>query len=312
MSNPHIFRAYDIRGIYGKDLDENDTKLIGKAFASLIKPRKVVVGMDNRLSSPALKDALIKGLAESGVDVIDIGMVTTPMLYFAIIHFNADGGIEITGSHLGKNYNGFKPCQAGAAALFGDDIQELRKIIEKNRFLATKAKGKAEKKSIEDAYKNEIMKMAKISRRMKVAIDTGNGTAGPVFGKILDALGVEAEFIFKEPDGNYPNHDPDPSVESNLEELRKKVKEGKFDLGIAIDGDADRAFFIDENSNKVKSDHAIALLARDVLKKKKGAKIFTEVRGSMLIRDVVSAYGGIFVMGRIGHSLIKNAMRTKK
>ena len=309
MASPSIFRAYDIRGLYGKDFDAGDARLIAKAFASLIKPGSVVVGHDNRLSSPEIAASLINGLAESGVDVIDIGMATSPMLYFAIIHFGAGGGIEVTGSHLEKQYNGFKLCRKNAQALFDDDIQEIRKLVESKDFPAPPRAGSVTGREIEAVYAREITSIIRLPRKLKVAVDTGNGTAGPLFEKILSSIGADADFIFKEPDGNYPNHEPDPSIEGNMDFLKRKVKEGKYDMGIATDGDADRAFFLDEKGDLVKSDHVIALLAGKALGAGSGKRIFTEVRGSMLIGDCVSSLGGELVMGRIGHSIIKDAMK---
>lgn len=308
MANPSIFRAYDIRGIYGKDLDETDAKLIGKAFATLIKPKKVVVGRDNRLSSPSLAGSLISGLIESGVDVIDVGTVPSPVINFAVIKFSADGGIIVTASHLQKQYNGFKLCRRSVMPLAGDEIHEISNIIEQGKIAKTKANGKASKKNILEEYEKEVSGKINIRRKMKVVVDTGNGTAGPVIEKIFRKIGVDALCLFKEMDGNFPNHHPDPINEDNLKQIKKAMAEKKFDMGIVIDGDGDRVVFLDEEANTIRGDKILALLARDVLRRKKKAKIFTEVRGSRLLEEDVKANGGILVMGRIGHSFIKKQM----
>lgn len=308
--NPHIFRAYDIRGIYGKDFIASDTELIGKAFASLIKPKKVVIGADNRISSPPIKDSVIKGLVESGCDVIDIGMVPTPLLYYSIIKLKADGGIMITASHLTSEWNGLKICRADSLPLMEDDIQQIHKIAESGKFIS--GKGSLSSKNMEDQYVEEICGKIKIGRKLRVSVDTGNGMGGPIIKMIFKKLRIEADFLFSEPDGKYPNHHPDPTIEESLKELKKYIKKGKCDFGIAIDGDCDRVVFLNEKAELLKSDQSLALFARDVLKIHKRARIMCEVKCSRLLPEDVEAHGGCVVMGRTGHSFIKNRMHDER
>lgn len=308
MAEPRIFRAYDIRGIYGKDFDEKDAESIGKAFASLAKPNIVCVGCDNRESSQAIMEALIKGLVESGVDVIDVGVLPTPVLNFSVINLKADGGIMITASHLPKEYNGFKICKPGASPLMEDEIQEIRKIVEKNAFYDSGKMGIVSKKDVLDSYVSHVLSKIKMGRKIRVAVDSGNGVAGPVIERVFSKLGIESKFLFCDMDCNFPNHHPDPTIEENLCCIKKNVIDDGHELGIALDGDGDRAVFIDENGNSLKGDQALALFAREILEKK-NATIFTEVRGSRMLSDDVKAHGGNLVMGRIGHSFIKKQMK---
>lgn len=311
MANPLIFRAYDIRGIYKKDFDENDAKLIGKAYAHLLKPKTIVIGYDNRESSTSLKEFLVEGLLESGVDVIDIGMVPTPLLYFSIIKLGADGGIMITASHLQKEYNGFKLCREQALPLMDTDIQEIRRVVEKKVFGPPSLKwGKYSRKSMVDTYSKEILEKTRTIRRLKIAIDTGNGTGGPIARKIFGSMNVEPIFLFSEPDGNYPNHHPDPTVEETLKDLIAAVRANNCDFGMAMDGDADRIIFLDENANVIRSDQALAIFAGDVLARKKKAGILFEVRSSRMLPEYITAKGGEPIMGRIGHSFIKQRMHN--
>lgn len=308
MANPRIFRAYDIRGIYGKDFGEKDSESIGKAFASLVKPKTVCVGCDNRESSDSLKEALIKGLVESGVDVIDVGVIPTPVLNFAVISLKSDGGIMVTASHLTKEYNGFKICRQGASPLMEEEIQEIRNIAEKNNFSDSGKKGRVSKKDITDSYASHIFSKIRLGKKTRVAVDTGNGVAGPLIESIFRKLGIESEFLFCEMDCNFPNHHPDPTIEENLACIKKSVSNDGYSIGIALDGDGDRAVFIDEKGNSLRGDQALALFARDILRKK-NATIFTEVRGSRMVADDVKAHGGNLIMGKIGHSFIKKQMK---
>lgn len=308
--NPKIFRAYDIRGIYGKDFTDSDSKLIGKSFATMIKPNTVVVGADNRISSPNVKKFLIEGLIESGCSVIDIGMVPTPLLYYSIIKLRADGGIMITASHLTSEWNGFKLCLKDANHLVDYEIKKVYEIIEGGKFIL--GKGKVSSKNMEDRYADEVCRKIKLGRKLRIAVDTGNGMGGPTIKMLFKKLGIEAEFLFSEPDGKYPNHHPDPTIEESLSELKKAIKKGKCDLGIAIDGDCDRVVFLNEKAEVLKSDQTLAIFARDVLKIHRKARILCEVKCSRLLPEDVESHGGCVIMGRTGHSFMKNRMHIEK
>ncbi|MCD6381457.1 MAG: phosphomannomutase/phosphoglucomutase [Candidatus Aenigmarchaeota archaeon] len=303
--NPLIFRAYDIRGIYGKDFDSQDAERIGKAFATFLKPKTVVVGHDNRESSPVIKKSVIEGLVSSGVRVIDVGMVPTPVLYYAIIKLGASGGIMITASHLTGEWNGFKLCRRNAVALAGEEIQEVRKLVENENFI--EASGTIEKYDIVLEYVKEIKEKINFRKKLKVVFDFGNGTVGPVMKKILENENIEPIFLFDEPDSSFPNHWPDPAEEENLKELRRIIKEEKADMGIAFDGDGDRTFFLDETGRIIRGDQALAILSEDVLQSKK-EKVLYEVKCSRLLEEWIRKHGGEPIMYKTGHSFIMKKM----
>ncbi len=303
--NPLIFRAYDIRGIYGKDFDSQDSERISRAFATFLKPKMVVVGHDNRESSPVIKKSVVEGLVSSGVRVIDVGMVPTPVLYYATVKLGADGGIMITASHLTGEWNGFKLCGRNAVALAGEEIQEIRKLVENEDFI--KGSGTVEKYDIVPEYVKEIKGKINFRKKLKVVLDFGNGTVGPVLRKILEDENIEPIFLFDEPDPSFPNHWPDPAKEENLKELRRIIKEEKADMGVAFDGDGDRAFFLDETGRIIRGDQALAILSENVLRSKKG-KILYEVKCSRLLEEWIRKYGGEPIMYKTGHSFIMKKM----
>ncbi|MCD6092846.1 MAG: phosphomannomutase/phosphoglucomutase [Candidatus Aenigmarchaeota archaeon] len=303
--NPLIFRAYDIRGIYGKDFNDDDAGLIGSAYVTYTKPRTVIVGCDNRVSSPGIKNSLIDGLTSCGADVTDIGIVPTPVLYWSVIHFDADGGIMVTASHLGKEYNGFKLCGKNVVSLADKDILELRRIIEKREF--AKGSGKVIRKNVIDEYVADIKKRINIRGKFKIAIDAGNGTAGITAKKLFNELDVTC--IHCEPDGNFPSHCPDPTVEHALSDLKRAIKKEHCDLGIAYDGDGDRVVFLDENADAIYGDQALAIFSRQILRENPGSKILFEVKCSRGLAQDIEEHHGIPVMQRTGHSFIKNSMR---
>lgn len=302
-----IFRAYDIRGIFGEDLTEKTAEEIGKAFGTYVGGGDIVVGRDCRLSSPTLRNAIVKGLISTGCNVIDIGMVPTPVLYFSIIHYKRDGGIMITGSHNAPEYNGFKLCR-GSETLYGEEIQELRRIIESRRY--KQGRGKVTKRETIDGYLRFVKERIRLGRRLKVVIDAGNGTAGPIALRIFQDLGCEVFPLYCEPDGNFPNHHPDPTVDKFLEDLIEKVKEESADLGIAYDGDADRAGFVDDKGDIIRGDMALMLFSREILERQK-AKIILEVKCSQALIEDIEEHGGIPIMYRTGHSFIKKKMKEE-
>ncbi|MBI5887623.1 MAG: phosphomannomutase/phosphoglucomutase [Deltaproteobacteria bacterium] len=319
-----IFREYDIRGEYGKDLTPETAELIGRAYAVYVRktgllkdPITVSVGRDVRLSSGALRDALIKGLAESGVNCIDIGECPTPLQYFSMHMLDVDGGVMITGSHNPPEYNGFK-VSIGKETIHGREIQRLKDVIN-NEVIGKPAPdadtGNVETFDIVTRYVDYVagkFKLPKLQRPVKVAIDCGNGTAGPVAPQLLKRLGCDVVELFSAPDGRFPNHHPDPTVEKNLAALIDAVKKEKADFGIAYDGDADRIGAVDENGGVIWGDKLMLLFAKDILETTPGAVIVGEVKSSQVMYDEIKKSGGVPVMWKTGHSLIKAKMKEVK
>ncbi len=311
MINKGMFRMYDIRGIAEKDLTDENVILVGKAFATYIKRRggkKVVAGMDVRLSSPRIKSAFIKGVLETGIDVIDVGECTSPMLYYAQHYLSADGGIMVTGSHNPIDYNGLKMVDPDVTIL-GDVIQDFYKMIIEEDFET--GNGSIENIPIEEDYINMCLEKIKINKKLKIAVDPGNGTAGPLAEKLFEKLGIEALIINKEKDGNFPNHLPDPTVLEYIEELRNIVKTGDYDMGIGYDGDADRIGLIDENGDVIFGDQILGILAYDLLSRKKGEKIVFDVKCSQGLEEMIEQMGGKPIMHKTGHSLLKRKMKEE-
>jgi len=302
-----IFRAYDIRGIAGKDLTADVAENIGRAFGTYVEGGDIVVGRDCRLSSPALRDSLIKGLVNSGCNVTDIGMIPTPLLYFAISHYGKDGGIMITGSHNPPEYNGFKLCK-GENTLCGAEIQKLKNMVEAGAFIT--GEGKVTEKDVVEDYINYVKDRIHLKKKIAVVIDSGNGTAGEISGRLFEELGCRVTKLNWKPDGNFPSHHPDPTVDEFLKELIRRVKIEKADFGIAYDGDADRLGIVDDKGNIVRGDQILMLFARDILKENH-AKIIFEVKCSMALAEDIRDRGGKPIMYRTGHSFIKKKMREE-
>jgi len=313
--NPQIFRAYDIRGIYPKELDERAAYLIGRAFVKFFKkPRlKIVVGRDNRLSSPSLFKALTKGIIDQGADVIDIGLSTTPMHYFTVAHFKFDGGVMITASHNPPQYNGFKFVREKAIPISEKTgLKEIKKLTTRPGNVITRP-GRVVKKEVLKEYiafnlKDFNLKKIKL---LKIVIDTANAVPGILVPKIFKKTNCKIYYLFAKLDGSFPNHLPSPHEEKNLKSLKKEVLRKKADLGIAFDGDGDRVIFVDEKGKMILGDLITALLASLILKENPGEKVLCDVRSSNIVRDVVKEMGGIPVIGRIGHSFIKERMRRE-
>lgn len=310
--NSAIFREYDIRGIVGRDIDETFAYHLGRAFAVKAidaRARTVAVGYDCRQSSPMLKTALIKGLNDSGLDVIDVGIVPTPLLYYALFARPVDGGIQVTASHNPGEFNGFKLC-IGKETLYGPQIQEVREIMENETYTDTGRKGKTTEDSrlIED-YLEEVARQIRMGdRKLRVVVDAGNGTAGPVAPRLFRRLGCEVIELYTDMDGTFPNHHPDPVVLENLKDLQQKVLETGADLGIGFDGDADRIGVIDESGRVIWGDHLLMIYARELLSRTPGAKIIFEVKCTMLLEADIRSRGGVPIMWKAGHSLIKAKM----
>ncbi len=311
--NPDIFREYDIRGHAEKDLSNEAVDLIARAFASVVIEKggkTVTLGMDNRASSERIKSVFAKALAESGLRVIDVGTVPIPALYYSIISFNADGGAMVTGSHLAKEFNGFKlSAEKNAATLFGEQIQKLREIAERGVFPS--GAGFIEKRNILNSYLVEVVQRINLERPLKVVIDCGNGTSSILAEKLFKAIGCRVSELYCLLDSTFPNHHPDPVKPKNLRDLRKRVLAEHADLGIAFDGDADRLGVIDDKGNILWGDMLLSLFALDVLEKMPGAKIVFEVKCSKAVEDVVKKAAGIPIMWKTGHSLIKKKMREE-
>ena len=307
--NPQIFREYDIRGLVDVDLTQESTELIGKSIGTYIYRnggKTLTVGYDMRASSTPFRDSLIRGINSTGCDVIDIGMVPTPVAYFSLHHLKPDGGVMITGSHNPSEFNGFK-ISNGLHSLYGESIQELRRLIDSNDFEL--GSGKLSKENVLEEYIQDIFDRVKVSRSVKVVVDGGNGCFGIVGPKLLKRIGANIIELYCEPDGNFPNHHPDPTVEKNMLDLSKKVKEERAELGIGFDGDADRIGIVDEKGEILWGDQLLMIFARDILKYNPGATIVGEVKCSQNLFKDIEGHGGIAVMSAAGHSLIKNKMQ---
>ncbi|MGX5200703.1 phosphomannomutase/phosphoglucomutase [Aliikangiella sp. IMCC44632] len=304
-----IFREYDIRGIVGETLNEAIVADIGRAIGSEAFERgeqRIIVARDGRLSGPSLLEALKRGLMESGRDVIEIGEVPTPLMYFATNYLDASSGVVLTGSHNPKDYNGLKIVIAGHT-LSGDEIQGLRKRIESGNFV--KGKGTCETTSVTQDYIGQVTGDVALAQPLKVAVDCGNGVAGRIAPQLLQALGCEVIGLYCKVDGNFPNHHPDPSKPENLQELIDLVKSEKADIGLAFDGDGDRLGVIDSDGNIIWPDRQMMLYSMDVLSRNPGADIIFDVKCSKHLAKVISANGGHPIMWKTGHSLIKAKMR---
>src|SRR5579885_1249935 len=312
MLKPTIFREYAIRGVAETEIQSPDVIDLGRAIGTLLQRaagKRINLGRDCRLSSPRLHDALLEGLIVSGCEGADIGVVPTPLLYFSAVHLKADGAVMITGSHNPAEFNGFKTV-CGSGTIHGDDIQEVRRIIESQAFAA--GKGSHRRLDISDEYVNQIAGQFHFGRRIKVVADAGNGTAGPVMHRLLQRLNVEATELFFEMDGRFPNHHPDPTVPVNLEALRRAVRESKADLGLAFDGDADRIGAIDENGEAIYGDMLMLIYGREILSRKPGATFIGEVKCSQVMYDELKRLGGNPIMFKTGHSLIKAKMKQER
>ena len=304
-----IFKAYDIRGIVPATLDEEVAEALGRAFGSAARAageKSVAVGRDGRLSGPSLAQALIRGLVATGIEVIDVGAVTTPMLYFAA-HTLCTSGIQVTGSHNPKDYNGFKMVLAGRA-IYGDEIQGLRRTMEAGSAQLAPG-GSVRKVDVTPAYIERIAGDIKLARPMKIVVDSGNGIAGASAPAIFRALGCEVTELFSEVDGNFPNHHPDPSKPENLKDLIAALATGDAELGLAFDGDGDRLGIVTKDGQNIFPDRQMQLFAQDVLSRVPGGTIVYDVKCSQRLAPAIEAAGGEAVIYKTGHSLIKAKMR---
>ncbi len=307
--NPTILREYDIRGQIGKNLSKDDAFALGQAFGTFLVRRggkTVATGYDGRTTSPMLNDALNEGLSSTGLEVTAIGLGPTPMLYFTVKQQKLDGGIMVTGSHNPPDYNGFK-MMLQSEPVFGEMIQDIGKISASGNI--AQGEGTITQQDIRADYVARLLQDLTGKRPLKIAWDNGNGAAGEVLRSLTDQLPGEHILIYDEIDGNFPNHHPDPTVDKNLVDLQKVVREQNCDLGIAFDGDADRIGVVDEKGNVLRCDILMTIYARDVLARNPGAAIIGDVKCSQVMFDEINRLGGKAVMWKTGHSLIKDKMR---
>jgi len=311
--NPQVFREYDIRGVVQNDFDDEFVVNLGRAYATILieaGKRNITLGRDCRLSSDRLRERLVEGLLPAGINVTDIGVVPTPLLYFSMLHWQTDGGAMITGSHNAAEYNGFK-LGVGATTIFGEEIQRVRRIIEARAFKATGVKGSLTYRPVLPDYREYIKRNIKLTPGMKVAVDGGNGCGGAVAAPLMREMGLETVELYIEMDGRFPHHHPDPTVEENMRDLQAAVKQSGAQVGIAYDGDADRIGAVDENQRIVWGDELMVVFSRAILKERPGAAIIGDVKCSRRLYEDIARHGGRPIMWKTGHSLIKSKLKQE-
>ncbi|MCD4796046.1 MAG: phosphomannomutase/phosphoglucomutase [Candidatus Cloacimonetes bacterium] len=312
MVNPQIFRQYDIRGVVDKDLTDETLYLIGKGYGTYLRRKNLknaCIGGDARLSTPRFKDQFIKGMRETGIDVIDVGIMATPVLYYSIWKLKTDGGVMITASHNPAEYNGIK-MNKGLQSVYGENIQEILKLIQTQDF-ETGEGTLSTNDEMHESYKDYIVAGIKLDRPVKVVVDGGNGSGGPYLPEILRRLGCEVKELYCEPDGRFPNHHPDPTVEKYMTDLIAEVKNSDAEAGLGLDGDADRIGVIDENGKMLFGDQILNIIARDFLKNNPGEKVIADVKSSINFFDDIKKQGGIPIMFKTGHANIKSKMQAE-
>ncbi|HEY2208814.1 MAG TPA: phosphomannomutase/phosphoglucomutase [Gaiellaceae bacterium] len=319
MLDPKVFKAYDVRGIYPDELDEAGAEAIGRAYVEQFEPRRMAVGRDMRLSSPAMQEALMRGAASAGADILDLGLVGTEMVYFAVGSLGLEGGAMVTASHNPKQYTGMKLVRRGALPVGGEsgllDVRD-RAVGEPDtagtRF-QTRPEGAVAEYDIWPAYVDRVLSFVEVPaiKPLKVVIDAANGMAGTMLPPVLERLPIDAIRCYFEPDGSFPNHEPNPLLPENREFIVRKTLEEGADLGVAFDGDADRCFFVDDTGEFVPGDFVTTLFAGSLLAKEPGAKIIYDVRASRAVPDTIQLDGGIPLVNRVGHAFIKARMRKE-
>jgi phosphomannomutase len=311
--DPKVFKAYDVRGIYPEQLDEEGAEAIGRAYVEEFEPRAIAVGRDMRLSSSDMAAALVRGASEAGADVADVGMVGTEMVYFAVGELGLDGGVMVTASHNPKEYTGMKIVRRGALPVGGDSgLLDIRRRATGAR-QRTGAKGAIREEDIWPRWVETVMSFidAGTVKPLRVVIDAANGMAGVMLPPVLERLPIDAVPYFFEPDGTFPNHEPNPLLPENREFIVNKVKEGNADLGVAFDGDADRCFFVDDTGEFVPGDFVTALLAESIVEKEPGGRILYDVRASWAVPQTIERAGGVPLVNRVGHAFFKHRMREE-
>ena len=315
MLDPKVFKAYDIRGIYPDELDEAGAYAIGRAYVDEFEPRVIAVGRDMRLSSPSMAKAAMRGAAEAGADVIDIGMVGTEMVYFAVDDLGLEGGIMVTASHNPKEYTGMKIVRRGALPVGGDsgllDIRTRAMAIDD--LTRGQTPGHVRQEDIWPRWVDAVLSFIDVEavEPLRVVIDAANGMGGVMLPPVLERLPIEAVPFFFEPDGTFPNHEPNPLLPENREFIIEKVRSERADVGVAFDGDADRCFLVDDTGEFVPGDFVTALLAESILEKAPGAKILYDVRASWAVPQTIERAGGIPLVNRVGHAFFKHRMREE-
>jgi phosphomannomutase len=313
MLDPNAFKAYDVRGIYPGDLDEEGAYAIGRAYVEQFSPRRIAVGRDTRLSSPSMAQAVIEGALDAGADVIDIGLVGTEMVYFTVGDLDLDGGIMVTASHNPKEYTGMKIVRAGALPVGGESgLFDVRDRALAGFGPATK-RGKVEQRDVYAAFVEKVLSFVDVAaiRPLRVVIDAANGMAGAMLPPVLERLPIDAVRCYFEPDGSFPNHEPNPLLPENREFIIAKTREEGADLGVAYDGDADRCFFVDDSGEFIPGDFVTALLAQSILEKEPGGKVIYDVRASWAVPETILRAGGTPLVNRVGHAYIKHRMRQE-
>ncbi|PYR89148.1 MAG: phosphomannomutase/phosphoglucomutase [Acidobacteria bacterium] len=313
--NPAIFKAYDVRGLYPQEVNEEAARLIGRGFVAYLQAKRIAVSRDMRLSSPSVAAAFIEGARQQGADVVDYGMMGTDMLYFAVARDGHDGGVQITASHNPKEYNGIKLVRREAFPLSGESgIGDIRDMIAANRLPPpAPTPGRLTQQNVVDDYVKHVMSFIdpSIIKPFNVVLDAGNGIAGMVAPRLFAHLPCRVDTLCFEVDGTFPNHEANPLIEENRRDIVERVVATKADIGIAWDGDADRCFFIDGAGEFIAGDFVTALLAEAFLIKHPGAKIVYDVRASYAVKDIVAKYGGTALMNRVGHAFFKRRMREE-
>jgi phosphomannomutase len=306
-----IFKAYDIRGVVPDELDAAAARRIGRATARFLRTPRIAIGRDARRSSPELFEALLGGVVDEGVSVVDLGLVCTPMLYFAVEQLGAGGGIMLTASHNPAQYNGFKLCREHAIPI--GEASGLKQIERLAGSIASEPpaprRGSVERADVREAYTSHVLRVGGFTPRLKVAIDCGNGMAGVGLAPLLERLPLEVTRLYFEPDGSFPNHEADPLKLENLRDLCEAVRRSRADFGVAFDGDADRAVFVDDQAQPIPSDLLTALLAKRQLRRHPGGRVLYDLRSSRVTAEEISAAGGVPEMCRVGHSFVKARMR---
>ena len=313
--DPKVFKAYDVRGIYSTELDEEGAYAVGRAFVEQFEPRKIAVGHDMRVSSPAMAAALTDGAADAGADVLQLGLVGTEMVYFAVGELELDGGVAVTASHNPKEYTGMKIVRGGALPVGGESgLLEIRdRALEVAGRLQAETRGNIEAYDVWPEYVERVLSFVELQaiKPLRVVIDAANGMAGAMLPPVLERLPVDAVRCFFEPDGTFPNHEPNPLLPENREFIVAKTLAEHADFGVAFDGDGDRCFFVDDAGEFVPGDFVTALLAASVLEKEPGAKIIYDLRASWAVPETVERAGGVPLVNRVGHAFIKHRMREE-
>jgi phosphomannomutase len=311
--DPRVFKAYDVRGLHGSEIDEDGAYAVGRAYAEQFEPRRIAVGRDMRVSSPTMAAATIEGARDGGADVLDIGLAGTEMVYFAVGSLDLDGGIAVTASHNPKEYTGMKIVRAGALPVGGESgLLDVRDRALAG-FGAVARRGDLSERDIYSEYVDRVLSFVDVSAiaPLRIVVDAANGMAGAMLPPVLERLPVETVRCYFEPDGTFPNHEPNPLLPENREFIVAKTLEEGADFGVAFDGDADRCFFVDDAGEFVPGDFATALLADAVLEREPGARIIYDVRASWAVPETIEAAGGVPLVNRVGHAFIKHRMRAE-